>query len=254
MILIISPSKTLDFQGQQYPNYTLPAMLETSLTLIAGLHKLKPVQIGELMGISEKLAQLNWQRYQDFTVPFDLDNSRQALLAFKGDVYSGLAAETFNHDDLAFAQDHVRILSGLYGILRPLDLIQPYRLEMSTKFGADGSKNLYEFWNSLVTETINRDLQHERQPLLVNLASAEYFKVIQPKVLNGPILNISFKENKNGIYKVIGIHAKRARGLMVNYVVTNRLEKKSDLQKFAREGYKFNAGLSTDAELVFCRG
>jgi cytoplasmic iron level regulating protein YaaA (DUF328/UPF0246 family) len=254
MILLISPSKTLDFNGQQNPNHTLPEMLDKSLVLIDRLKKLTPVQVGELMGISEKLAQLNWQRYQDFTTPFDLGNSRQALLAFKGDVYSGLAAEYFNNNDLAFAQDHVRILSGLYGILRPLDLIQPYRLEMGTKFGADGLKNLYEFWGSRITEAINRDLQHEKQPLLINLASDEYFKVVQPKILNVPLLKISFKENKNGTYKVIGVHAKRARGLMVNYVVTNRLVARDDLQGFDSEGYEFKAGLSTDAELVFCRG
>ena len=175
-------------------------------------------------------------------------------MPLRGDVYSGLAAETFNNDDLAYAQNHVRILSGLFGVLRPLDLIQPYRLEMGTKFGEGGSNNLYEFWDTLVTETINRDLLHEKQPLLVNLASVEYFKAIQPKILNGPILKVSFKENKSGVYKVIGIHAKRARGLMVNYVVTNRLEKRDDLLRFDREGYAFNAGLSTETELVFCRG
>jgi len=254
MILLISPSKTLDFKGQSYPNHTLPEMLDKSRLLIDRLKKLSPGQIGELMGISKKLAELNWQRYQDFSVPFSLDNAGQSLLAFKGDVYSRLAAETFDDDDLAFAQDHVRILSGLYGVLRPLDLMQPYRLEMGTKFGAGRSKNLYEFWDARVTEAINRDLQQEQEPLLVNLASDEYFKVIQPKVLNGPILKIAFKENKNGTYRVIGIHAKRARGLMVNYVVTKRLEKKEDLQGFDREGYAFNAALSTDAELVFCRG
>jgi cytoplasmic iron level regulating protein YaaA (DUF328/UPF0246 family) len=218
-----------------------------------GLKKLTPGQVGELMGISEKLAQLNWQRYQDFTVPFSPANARQALFAFKGDVYSGLAAETFSEDNLAFAQDHVRILSGLYGVLRPLDLIQPYRLEMGTKFAAGRSKNLYAFWDTLVTEAISRDLQHQKDSVLVNLASDEYFKVIRPEALNGPVLKVSFKENRNGIYKVIGIHAKRARGLMVNYVVVNHLEKTSDLRDFTTEGYTFNAGLSTAAELVFCR-
>jgi cytoplasmic iron level regulating protein YaaA (DUF328/UPF0246 family) len=254
MILVISPSKTLDFTGQQYPDHTLPEMLKQSRQLIEGLQKLNPGQVGALMGISEKLARLNWQRYQDFSVPFSLDNARQALFAFKGDVYTGLAAETFTADALAFAQEHVRILSGLYGVLRPLDLIQPYRLEMGTKFRAGRSKNLYEFWNTLVTEAINRDLQHERQPLLVNLASDEYFKVIQPGALNWPLLKLSFKENRNGTYRVIGIHAKRARGLMVNYVVSNHLKKMADLRGFASEGYTFNPGLSTDAELVFCRG
>ncbi len=253
MILVISPSKTLDFKGQQYPKHTLPELLEQSQLLIDRLKKLNPGQVAELMGISDKLAQLNWQRYQDFAAPFGLENARQAILAFKGDVYSGLAAETFNADDLAFAQDHVRILSGLYGALKPLDLIQPYRLEMGTKLVTEGGKNLYGFWNTRVTEAINNALQHEKQPLLVNLASAEYYKVIQPKILQGPILKISFKENRNGTYKVIGIHAKRARGLMVNYAVSNRISEKDDLRNFDSEGYGFNAGLSTDDEFVFCR-
>jgi cytoplasmic iron level regulating protein YaaA (DUF328/UPF0246 family) len=254
MILVISPSKTLDFTGQPYPNHTLPEMLEQSRLLIDRLKKLTPAQVGELMKISEKLAQLNWQRYQDFAVPFSLDNARQSLLAFKGDVYGGLAAETFTPDDLDFAQNHVRILSGLYGVLRPLDLMQPYRLEMGTKVGAGRARNLYEFWGTRVTDAINRGLRDAKQPLLVNLASDEYFKVIQPESLKGPILKISFKENRNGRYKVIGIHAKRARGLMVNYVVTNRLENKGDLRGFDYEGYTFNTGLSNDNELVFCRG
>jgi hypothetical protein len=254
VILVISPSKTLDFKGQQYAKHTLPEMLGQSQLLVDCLKKLTPDQIAALMEISDKLTQLNWQRYQDFSTPFCLDNARQAILAFKGDVYSGLAAETFNADDLAFAQDHVRILSGLYGVLRPLDLIQPYRLEMGTKLDTERGKNLYEFWDARVTEAFNNDLQREKKPLLVNLASAEYFKVIQPKILTGALLNISFKENKNGTYKVIGIHAKRARGLMVNYTVSNRLREKDDLKNFDCEGYGFQAGLSTDDEFVFCRG
>ena len=254
MILVISPAKTLDITGPPYPDHTLPEMLDQSLLLLDKLKKLTPGQVGELMKISEKLARLNWQRYQDFALPFSLDNARQSLLAFKGAVYGGLAAETFRKDDLDFAQDHVRILSGLYGVLRPLDLIQPYRLEMGTKFGAGRARNLYEFWETRVTEALNRGLRHDKLPLLVNLASDEYFKVIQPKILKGPILKISFKENRNGSYKVVGIHAKRARGLMVNYMVTNRLAEKDDLQGFDCEGYAFNSGLSNDNELVFCRG
>lgn len=254
MILVISPSKTLDFKGQQYPNHTLPEMLEQSQFLIDTLSKLNPVQVGDLMGISEKLAQLNWQRFQDFHTPFDLDNSMQALLVFKGDVYSGLAADTFNDDDLNFAQDHMRILSGLYGVIRPLDLIQPYRLEMGTKLATGSSKNLYDFWDTRVTEALNRYLQLEEKPILVNLASDEYFKVIHPRILAGKILKISFKENKNGVYKVIGIHAKRARGLMVNYAVKNRIEDPEDLKNFDSEGYVFNKALSSEEELVFCRG
>ncbi|MFC1827400.1 peroxide stress protein YaaA, partial [Thermodesulfobacteriota bacterium] len=203
--------------------------------------------------ISDKLVQLNWQRYQEFTTPFNPDNARQALLAFKGDVYSGLGAETFSDTDLTFAQDHVRILSGLYGILKPLDLMQAYRLEMGTKFSTSHRKNLYEFWNSRVTEKLNDDLKVQKNPLLVNLASDEYFKVIHPKILQAPILKISFKENKSGTYKVIAIHAKRARGLMANFVVKNRLINAKDLKSFDSEGYEFNKALSSNEELVFCR-
>ena len=253
MILVISPSKTLDFKGQQYPNHTLPEMLEQSQILIDRLKKLTPGQVGKLMGISKKLAQLNWQRFQDFHTPFALDNARQALLAFKGDVYSGLAADTFNEDDLIYAQDHVLILSGLYGVLRPLDLIQPYRLEMGTKFAAGRANNLYEFWDNRVTEAINKYLQYAKQPLLVNLASDEYSKVIQAKILAGKILKISFKENKKGVYKVIGIHAKRARGLMVNYAVKNRIDNTEKLKHFDSEGYVFSKALSSKEELVFSR-
>ena len=253
MILVISPSKTMTFEGNKHPVFSQPVLLDQSERLAAALKKLSPGQVCKLMGVSDKLAQLNWQRYQDFSAPFDLDNARQALLAFKGDVYSGLGAETFSDADLSFSQDHVRILSGLYGILKPLDLMQAYRLEMGTKFSAGHSKNLYEFWNSRVTETLNNDLKIQKHPLLVNLASDEYFKVIRPKILQTSILKISFKENKSGTYKVIAIHAKRARGLMVNYVVKNRLDNPEDLKSFDSEGYEFNKALSTNKELVFCR-
>ena len=193
------------------------------------------------------------QRFQKFTVPFDLVNAKQALLVFKGDVFSSIDVEAYTDEDLSFAQDHVRILSGLYGILRPLDLIQSYRLEMGIKSGFSGRKNLYEFWGRQVTDVLNEDLDHETKPLLVNLASDEYFKVIQPQKITAPILKISFKENKNGTYRVIAIHAKRARGLMINFVVTNHLEKVQDLKTINLEGYQFNDILSSDQEWVFCR-
>ena len=253
MILVLSPSKTMTLEKHQYPDFTLPVLLEQSLELAEKLKKLRPGQIAKLMGISNKLAQLNWQRYQDFTTPFNPDNAWQALLAFKGDVYSGLDAETFSDADLTFSQDHIRILSGLYGVLKPLDLMQAYRLEMGTKFAIGGSKNLYQFWNSRVTESLNYDLKDREHGVLVNLASDEYFKVIQPKILQAQILKISFKENKNGAYKVIAIHAKRARGLMANFVVKNRLDNAKDLKSFDSEGYEFNKALSSTEELVFCR-
>jgi cytoplasmic iron level regulating protein YaaA (DUF328/UPF0246 family) len=253
MILVISPSKTQNFTSQQYPRFTLPVMLVQSQKLIAELKKLDPQQIGELMGISDRLAQQNWRRFQDFSIPFDLKNAKQALLVFKGDVFSPIKAEEYTEEDFSFAQDHLRILSGLYGILRPLDLVQPYRLEMGIKSGFGDKKNLYEFWDRQVTDVLNEDLVQESRPLLVNLASDEYFKVIKPKGLKAPVLKIFFKENKNGTYRVIAIHAKRARGLMVHYVVKNRIDKVEDLKKFNLEGYRFRKEFSSDRELVFCR-
>jgi len=253
MILVISPSKTMVFEGRQYHGFSQPVLLNQSRQLVEELKKLSPRQVGKLMSVSDKLAQLNWQRYQDFTTPFDLDNAKQALLAFKGDVYSGLDAEIFSDADLTFAQDHVRILSGLYGILKPLDLMQAYRLEMGIKLSIGRSKNLYEFWNNRVTETLNDDMKVQKYPVLVNLASDEYFKVIHPKILKTPVLKISFKENKNGTYKVIAIHAKRARGLMAKYVVKNRIQNTEDLKSFDSNGYAFNKASSSNEELVFCR-
>jgi len=253
MILIISPSKTQDFKSRQYSRFTVPVMLEQSQQLIDALKGLNPEQIAGLMGVSDKLAQLNWQRFQDFTVPFDLENAKQALLVFKGDVFSPIDVEAYTDEDFSFAQDHVRILSGLYGILRPLDLMQAYRLEMGIKSGFANAKNLYEFWGTRVTEALNADLARQPQAVLVNLASDEYFKVIQPRGITVPILKISFKENKNNTYKVVAIHAKRARGLMVHFVVTNRIENVQGLKKFDLEGYQLREELSSDQEWVFCR-
>ena len=253
MILIISPSKTQDSKSRPYPHFTVPVMLEQSRQLIDELKELDPRQIAELMGVSDKLAQQNWQRFKKFTVPFDLENAKQALLAFKGDVFTPIDVEAYTDEDFSFAQDHVRILSGLYGILRPLDLMQSYRLEMGIKSGFANAKNLYEYWGARVTEALHEDLSRQSQPVLVNLASDEYFKVIQPHGITAPILKISFKENKKGIYRVVAIHAKRARGLMVHFVVINRLENVQDLKTFDLEGYQFNDRLSADREWVFCR-
>ena len=253
MILIISPSKTQDLKSRQYSRFTVPVMLEQSQQLIDALKGLNPEQIAGLMGASDKLAQLNWQRFQDFTAPFDLENAKQALLVFKGDVFSPIDVEAYTDEDFSFAQDHVRILSGLYGILRPLDLMQAYRLEMGIKSGFANAMNLYEFWATRLTEALNKDLAHQSQAVLVNLASDEYYKVIQPQKITAPVLKVSFKENKSGTYKVVAIHAKRARGLMINFVVTNHLAKVQDLKTFKLQGYQFNDSLSSDQEWVFCR-
>ncbi len=254
MIIVISPSKTLDFSANPFHTHTLPRQLGNSQELIDTVKQLSAGELADLMKLSEKLSQLNWQRYRDFKRPFTLDNSKQALLSFKGDVYGGIDADNYSADDFAFAQKHLRILSGLYGALRPLDLIQPYRLEMGTRLANNNGKNLYEFWGDQVTELINKDLENQETPLLINLASNEYFKVIKPKVLQVPVLTLNFKENKAGVYKTIGIHAKRARGLMTDFMIKNRVTDASQIKAFSDSEYVFNEGLSSEKEWVFSRG
>ncbi len=254
MIIVISPSKTLDFSANPFHTHTLPRQLGNSQELIDTVKQLSVGELADLMKLSEKLSQLNWQRYRDFKRPFTLDNSKQALLSFKGDVYGGIDADNYSADDFAFAQKHLRILSGLYGALRPLDLIQPYRLEMGTRLANNNGKNLYEFWGDQVTELINKDLENQETPLLINLASNEYFKVIKPKVLQVPVLTLNFKENKAGVYKTIGIHAKRARGLMTDFMIKNRVTDANQIKAFSDSEYVFNEGLSSEKEWVFSRG
>ncbi len=253
MIIVISPSKKLDFSPNIFHVHTQPRQLENSQVLIDTVKKLNSDELSELMKISEKLGQLNWQRFQDFKQPFKLENAKQALLAFKGDVYAGIDSDNYRDEDFTFAQKHLRILSGLYGALRPLDLIQPYRLEMGTRLQNNRGKNLYEFWNTQVTELLNQDFRNDSLPLLINLASNEYFKVIKPKVLQAKILTLSFKENKAGEYKIIGIHAKRARGLMTDFIIKNRITEIEKLKTFVEERYLFNESLSSSREWVFCR-
>ena len=254
MIIVISPSKTLDFSANQFQLHTQPRQLVQSQQLIDTAKKLTAEELSALMKISDKLSQLNWQRYKDFSTPFSLKNAKQALLAFKGDVYGGIDSDNYNEQDFDFAQQHLRILSGLYGALRPLDLIQPYRLEMGTRLQNDQGKNLYEFWNAQITELLNQDLSDQPTPLLINLASTEYFKVIKPKLLKAKILTLAFKENKAGTYKTIGIHAKRARGLMTNFVIKNRLTEAEQIKAFSLENYGYNESLSSEKEWVFSRG
>ena len=253
MLMVISPAKTLDFGNRDYVDFTVPDNLDQSQILVDQLQQFSPEDLGELMHISPKLSALNHQRYQDFQQPFTLDNAKQALLAFKGDVYKGIDTATYDPEDLNFAQQHLRILSGLYGILRPLDLIQPYRLEMGTKLKNSQGKNLYEFWGSHLAEAINEILIDQENPYLVNLASNEYFKAIDKTTLQPSLLNIAFKDNKNGVYKVIAIHAKRARGLMVDYVIRNRIQSIEGLKHFDVEGYQFNEDLSSPQEFTFTR-
>ena len=253
MIIVISPSKTLDFSSNPFHTHTVPRQLIQSQQLIDTVRQLSPEDIAKLMKISEKLSLLNWQRYLDFEQPFHLKNAKQALLAFKGDVYGGIDSDNYTIDDFSFAQKHLRILSGLYGALRPLDLIQPYRLEMGTQLKNSQGKNLYEFWDTQVTELLNQDFADDPEPLLINLASNEYFKVIKAKVLNAKTLNLAFKENKAGTYKTIGIHAKRARGLMTNFIIKSRLTDAEQIKSFNEANYVFNESLSSDKEWVFSR-
>ena len=249
MLAIISPSKTQDFSPCDMNSFTQSRQLSHTQELVNILKNKTQGQISKLMSLSEKLSKLNFDRYQTFKTPFSLDNAKQSLLAFKGDVYNGINAPSLSVKDLEFAQKNVRILSGLYGVLRPLDLIQPYRLEMGTKLGNAQGNNLYDYWGRGISEILNED----EEELIVNLASNEYFKAIDKKILKAQILDISFKEKKNDTYKVIGVYAKRARGLMINYIIRNRLTDTEALKEFSDEGYEYNQELSDDSTWVYVR-
>ena len=250
MLAIISPSKTQDFSQCDIDIFSQTRQIESSNELISILKNKSKSQIAKLMSISEKLSELNFDRFQNFHLPFTLKNAKQAILAFKGDVYNGINAPELSQEDLEFAQGKVRMLSGLYGVIRPLDLIQPYRLEMGTKLSNEKGSDLYDYWGSDISSVLNED----ESDLIVNLASNEYSKAIDKKTLNANILDIVFKEKKGDTYKVIGIYAKRARGLMVNYIIRNRLDKPEDLKDFTDEGYRFDKSLSSDSSWVFLRG
>ncbi len=254
MLITLSPSKGQDFTAVPLSKkHTKPADLKDSELLVKQLRKIKSKKLQELMAISENIANLNVERYKTFTTPFTTKNSRQAIFAFKGDVYGGFDLNSFNEDDYAYAQNHLRILSGLYGCLRPMDLIQPYRLEMKTKLKNDRGDNLYQFWGERITKSINKELKKQEEAVLINLASNEYFKSIKPKLLAGRLLNINFKETKNGKTRVVAIFAKRARGLMADYIIRNRIEKSEDLKQFKLSGYKFDKALSDDKQWTFER-
>lgn len=257
MLIVLSPAKSLDYETPpRLKTHTLPRFIDRSATLIERLRKLAPQDVGALMDISDKLAVLNVTRYGDWSPEFTAANSKQAVLAFNGDVYDGLDAKTLSADDLGFAQKHIRILSGLYGVLRPLDWMQPYRLEMGTRLDNVAGKDLYAFWGDDVTQMINADmaaLKQEGAPVLVNLASEEYFKVVRPKVLQARIVTPVFEDWKGGRYKIISFHAKRARGLMARFIVENRITEPKALKAFATEGYAFDAAASNDSTYVYRR-
>ncbi len=250
MLAIISPSKTQDFSEGNIDIFSQTRQLESSNELIGILKSKSKSQISKLMSLSEKLSELNFDRFQKFKLPFTLDNAKQAILAFKGDVYNGINAPDLSSEDLEFAQSKVRMLSGLYGVVRPLDLIQPYRLEMGTKLSNAKGLNLYDYWGSEISNVLNED----EPDLIINLASNEYFKAIDKNTLKANILDIVFKEKKGETYKVIGIYAKRARGLMINYIIRNRLENPEALKDFSDEGYRFDRDLSSDSSWVYLRG
>ena len=254
MLALISPAKTFDFDTPAPTREaSQPEFLAQAQELIDVLRPLAPHDISKLMGISDKLGVLNYDRFADWQPPFDLDNAKQALFAFKGDVYVGLAAETLQEGDWKFAQDHLRILSGLYGLLAPLDLIQPYRLEMGSRPANPRGKDLYEFWGSRITEAINAQLKRLTDPVVVNLASNEYFKSVQKKDLEAPLITPVFKDWKTDRYKIISFYAKKARGMMSAYLLKNRLTDAEGLKGFDEEGYRYNSELSTATEWVFTR-
>lgn len=258
MILVISPAKALDYETPPTTTtFTQPDFLDHAAELIEVLREKSPAQIAELMSLSDPLSSLNVARYASWSRPFAADNAKQALLAFNGDVYEGLDAKTLDDEDLAWAQEHLRILSGLYGVLRPLDLMQAYRLEMGTRLANPRGKNLYEFWGERITDELNRLLAREeeagRERVLLNLASDEYFKSVKPKKLAGRIVTPVFEDWKGGRYKIISFYAKRARGLMSRYVITSRIDEVEALQGFDAEGYAFAADASDADTLVFRR-
>jgi cytoplasmic iron level regulating protein YaaA (DUF328/UPF0246 family) len=254
MLIVISPAKTLDYESPPTTStFTQPDFLDKSAQLIAALRRLSRKKIAGLMDISKPLALLNHDRYHSWQPPFDSDNAKQAVLAFKGDVYLGLDAAAMNQDDLQWAQDHLRILSGLYGLLRPLDLIQPYRLEMRTRLKVRRSPNLYSFWREEITGGLNRQLDSIDSRVLVNLASPEYFKSVAPKVLDARVVTPLFKDRKGDNYKMIGFFAKKARGTMAAWIIKNRLTKVSQLNRYTGDGYQFNRDMSSANELVFTR-
>lgn len=254
MLLVISPAKNLDYETPaKTKQKSEPDFLDDAQALIEELRDLAPQDISKLMSISDKLGVLNYDRYQQWSTPFTEDNAKQAMLAFNGDVYTGLDAENFKADDFKFAQKHLRILSGLYGLLRPLDLMQAYRLEMGTKFENQRGKNLYEFWGDIITDALNKQLKTLKSDVLVNLASNEYFKSVKPKNLNAEVITPVFKDWKGDKYKIISFYAKKARGLMCQYAVKNRITDAEKLKGFDLEGYAYNEGMSSAKEWVFTR-
>ena len=252
MKILLSPAKSLDYKSKLPTLKTTEAcFLNEAEHLNSVLRRKTPKDLSQLMSISPSLSQLNYERNMSWSLPFSSENSRQSIYAFSGDVYRGLNAYTIENNKIDFMQNSVRIISGLYGLLKPLDLIQPYRLEMGTKMHVDVHKNLYEFWRKKITNQLNNELNFD-EPVL-NLASNEYFKAIDSKVIKSEIYSVNFKQLKNGEYKTIAIFSKRARGMMTRYIIDNNISNITDLKLFDYDGYMFHKSLSTQKELIFCR-
>lgn len=254
MLFLLSPAKSLNFDVDVNSlKSTIPSFLSDSQNLITILKKMSVADIAQLMKISDKLARLNHQRFQEFSTPFTAKNSKPALFVFDGDVYGEMDIKNYTKQELDFAQGHLRILSGLYGVLCPLDLMQAYRLEMGAILENARGKNLYEFWQEKITNYLNEELAKSEDEILLNLASEEYFGAVDSKKIKGRIINIIFKERKNDSYKIIGIFAKKARGLMANFIIKNKIEVAEELKQFKVSGYKFHPKFSDENNWCFCR-
>ena len=254
MITVISPAKKLSDECHAYEaDHSQPAYLVKSAELVDQLKSYEPSYLQSLMGISEKLSVLNWERYQSWNPSFSSNNSRQAFFTFKGDTYTGLDADTLSTEDLSFSQNHTRILSGLYGVLKPLDLIMPYRLEMGTKIENKFGKNLYDFWGDELVADLEKDLSNHDSRYIVNCASVEYFKSIDKDSLNGKVITPVFKEIKKGKARIVSFFAKKARGMMARYIIQNQINDPDEIRKFDLGGYEYNDGLSNTMEPVFTR-
>lgn len=255
MVIVISPSKTLNFDIQpQTEMFSQPEFTNESAGLVEVLRKYSPARLQKLMNINPNLAQLNATRFMDWTLPFSPENAKQAILVFKGEVYNGLKADTLSESDLEYSQNHLRILSGLYGALRPLDLMQPYRLEMGTKLKVNRKNDLYQYWGSTLTEHLNSLLQSTRQKYVINLASNEYFNALDPNKLKAEIITPTFKDYKNGTYKFLTVYGKKARGMMARFIIQNRIDEIEKLMLFDEDGYYYNDQLSEGNNWVFTRG
>ena len=255
MLMLLSPSKTLDYETlATNTNYSIPDNLGESAELVGIVRQKSFRDLMELMQVSQKIAEFSVERFDQWRLPFTHENSKQAILAFKGDVYTGLDAPSLSEDKLDYAQLHLRILSGLYGLLRPLDLMQPYRLEMGLKLATKNGVNLYQFWGDKITDALNSVLVKQDDPVLINLASNEYFKAVQLKDLDGRLITPVFKDWKNDKYKMISFFAKKARGLMARYAIDHKLQEPEELKKFDHDGYSYNPELSQADRWVFCRG